>query len=60
MNMPPVNRKDSAYVDRKQILPKRVVKLSLDVARLQPGRYVYVVEVTATSEVKFQKTQDKK
>ncbi len=42
------------YVDRKRTLPKRVLSLSLRLSSLQPGRYVFVVEVTPDKQLHYE------
>ena len=37
------------YADRKRTLPRRVVKLSLRLASLTPGEYVFLVQVPESS-----------
>lgn len=42
------------YVDRKRTLPRRVLNLSLRLSSLQPGRYVFVVEVSPDKQVTYE------
>lgn len=42
------------YVDRKRTLPRRVLNLSLRLSSLQPGRYVFVVEVSPDNQVTYE------
>lgn len=39
---------------RKRIIPKRLAKISLNVARLKPGRYVMVLEVPEVGDVTWE------
>ena len=45
------------YVDRKRTLPKRVLNLSLRLSSLQPGRYVFVVEVTPDKQLNYEEAR---
>lgn len=45
------------YVDRKRTLPRRVLNLSLRLSSLQPGRYVFVVEVTPDQQLKYEEAR---
>lgn len=45
------------YVDRKRTLPKRVLNFSLRLSSLQPGRYVFVVEVTPDKQIVYEEAR---
>lgn len=45
---------DSVRSERKRILPKRVLNLSLRLSSLQPGRYVFVVEVAPDKQLTYE------
>lgn len=40
--------------DRKAILPRRIIKISLSLARLKPGRYIYIVDVPHEGDLQFE------
>lgn len=47
-------RHKADYLDRKALLPRRILKLCLRLASLEPGRYVLVVEVRQQGEPDFE------
>lgn len=42
------------YSDRKRTLPSRVVKVALRLASLRPGRYVLVIDVPESGDVRHE------